>query len=165
MERLTKKNKHGEAYFPYCFREDTCAGNGSGDCASCEFMEKTCNTLAKYDDMMSATDTESMKMDFDAMANDILEYVCDNRCKIPVDTEYTQDDVDEICSKCGFAKRVKSLKDAHMKFCDNVDKLYLEKCMEVNKLSEIIGDVSISNDYRLAGSQTEIRLQEAADEI
>ena len=46
--------------------------------------------------------------------------------------------------------RVRSLKEVHKEFCDNVDGLYLAKCVEVN---------------RLTGIQTEIRLQEAADEI
>lgn len=53
MERLTARNENGkrEAFYPYCFREDTCDGNGGGEkCKTCEFMFRVCETLAKYED-------------------------------------------------------------------------------------------------------------------
>ena len=53
MERLTARNENGkrEAFYPYCFREDTCDGDGGGEkCETCEFMLKVCETLAKYED-------------------------------------------------------------------------------------------------------------------
>lgn len=141
MDRLTERNKYGEAYFPHCFRKDTCGGMGSGDCVTCEFTAKICNTLAEYEDMLSETDTESVQKDFNAAADAVLEYVCENLCKIPVNKAYTENDIKMFCNKCKLVKRVKSLKDAHMKFCDNVDKLYLEKCLEVNRLTNSFEDV------------------------
>lgn len=141
MKRLTSRNENGKAYFPHCFREDTCGGMGSGDCVACEFTVKICNTLAKYEDMLSETDTESVQKDFNAAADAVLEYVCENLCKIPVNKAYTENDIKMFCNKCKLVKRVKSLKDAHMKFCDNVDKLYFEKCLEVNRLTNSFEDV------------------------
>lgn len=51
MERLTAREESGSAYYPHCFREDTCGG---GRCAEhrgiCEFSEKVCETLAAYED-------------------------------------------------------------------------------------------------------------------
>ena len=32
MERLTARNKNGEAYYPECYRKDGCDGFG-GDCS------------------------------------------------------------------------------------------------------------------------------------
>lgn len=137
MERLTMRNKHGEAYFPHCFREDACAGNGSGDCAACEFTVKICSTLAKYEDMLCELDVKSVQQDFNVAADAILEYVCENLCKIPVNKTLTQDDVKAFCNKCSLEEHVRSLKNAYMEFCDNTDRLYLAKCMEVNRLTKM----------------------------
>lgn len=48
MARLTSRDKHGHAYFPECFKEP-CLGCG---CIreNCEFMEKVCEKLAKYEE-------------------------------------------------------------------------------------------------------------------
>ena len=53
MERLTARNENGKkkAYYPYCFREDTCDGDGSSEkCDTCEFSTKICEKLAEYED-------------------------------------------------------------------------------------------------------------------
>lgn len=106
-ERLSKKLRH--------YLEDDA-------CGDCQYHEP---------------DVESVKTDFNAAADDIMEYVCENLCKIPVNKAYTQDDVAEFCNKCKLEGHVRSLKDVHKKFCDNVDKIYLEKCMEVNRLTKM----------------------------
>ncbi|MBE5928481.1 MAG: hypothetical protein E7267_03790 [Lachnospiraceae bacterium] len=52
MERLTKRNPRGEAYYPYCFKENTCAGNGRNDkCNHCSFDYRICDKLAAYEDI------------------------------------------------------------------------------------------------------------------
>lgn len=51
MERLTKRNKRGEIYFPYCFRSDTCQGFGDGtECGNCSFFMKLGSRLGAYED-------------------------------------------------------------------------------------------------------------------
>ena len=51
MERLTARNERfpDETYYPYCFREDTCRGEGMSDkCDMCEQdMQKACR-LRRY---------------------------------------------------------------------------------------------------------------------
>ena len=50
MERLTKRDKHGFAHYPYCFEK--CDGNGTGiRCQTCDFEEKICDKLAEYEDL------------------------------------------------------------------------------------------------------------------
>jgi len=52
MERLTARNREGGAYYPYCFREDTCMGDGSSyKCDECDFTTKSCEKLAHYEDL------------------------------------------------------------------------------------------------------------------
>lgn len=50
MERLTKRNKDNEVYFPYCFRKDTCDGMGRRNCDTCENTARVCEKLAQYED-------------------------------------------------------------------------------------------------------------------
>ena len=50
MERLTKRDKHGFAHYPYCFEK--CDGDGTGiRCQTCDFEEKICDKLAEYEDL------------------------------------------------------------------------------------------------------------------
>lgn len=50
MKRLTAISGVGEAYYPYCYREDTCDGEGGTEkCRDCEFSEQICETLAAYE--------------------------------------------------------------------------------------------------------------------
>ena len=50
MKRLTAISESGKAYYPYCFREDTCGGCGSSEkCDQCELSLKVCETLAAYE--------------------------------------------------------------------------------------------------------------------
>ena len=52
MERLTKRNEHGKAYYPYCFKENTCDGIGTSEkCNDCNFDTKVCEKLAEYEDI------------------------------------------------------------------------------------------------------------------
>ena len=136
MERLTARNEHGVAYYPYCFKEDTCEGMGTGGCNSCVLTLRACEELATYEDAVEGLNVESIQRDFNSAADSILEYVCENLCKILVNMAYTQDDVDVFCNKCGLEERVKLLKDTYQEFCAQVDKLYLQKCAEVNALTE-----------------------------
>jgi hypothetical protein len=52
MDRLTARNRRGKAYFPYCFREDTCEGLGTSEkCGTCELTHMVCEKLAEYEDL------------------------------------------------------------------------------------------------------------------
>lgn len=52
MERLTGRDEHGNANYPYCFREDTCKGYGaSSKCDDCPMTTKICEKLAQYEDL------------------------------------------------------------------------------------------------------------------
>ncbi len=49
MERLTKRNECGDAYYPECY--ERCYGEGSSEkCNDCDYDEKICETLADYED-------------------------------------------------------------------------------------------------------------------
>ena len=50
MKRLTAISDVGEAYYPYCYRADTCDGEGETEkCRDCEFSQQICKTLAAYE--------------------------------------------------------------------------------------------------------------------
>lgn len=52
MNRLTARNKRfpKEAYYPYCFQNDTCDGQGPSDkCDKCPLPYHICETLADYE--------------------------------------------------------------------------------------------------------------------
>ena len=52
MERLTKRNEYDRAYYPYCFKENTCGGFGSSEkCDECDFNISVCEKLADYEDL------------------------------------------------------------------------------------------------------------------
>lgn len=49
MERLTAYD--GDYYYPHCMRGSTCDGHGPSEkCKECEFDERVCVTLGKYED-------------------------------------------------------------------------------------------------------------------
>lgn len=51
MKRLTSREAGGSAYYPYCFREDACCGDGASQkCNSCQFMSMALEKLAAYED-------------------------------------------------------------------------------------------------------------------
>lgn len=51
MERLTKRNEDGTAFYPYCFLNDTCGGMGASEkCNTCGHSIGVCERLADYED-------------------------------------------------------------------------------------------------------------------
>ena len=49
MERLTKRNECGDAYYPECY--ERCYGEGSSKkCDDCDYDGKICETLTDYED-------------------------------------------------------------------------------------------------------------------
>ncbi len=60
--RLTARNNAGNPYYPYCFREDTCNGLGTGDCTECEHEKNVLQRLAEYEDT-GLSPAEILRMD------------------------------------------------------------------------------------------------------
>lgn len=104
MERLTAISENGKAYYPYCFREDTCDGCGSSEkCDQCELSLKVCETLAAYENT-GLTPPEIMELKERNTAMEINEihvdeYYCpacgaENNCDQGVVE-------DNFCPRCG----------------------------------------------------------------
>lgn len=112
MKRLTAISESGKAYYPYCFREDTCGGCGSSEkCDQCELSLKVCETLAAYENT-GITPPEIMELKERDTAMEINEihvdeYYCpacgaENNCDQGVVE-------DNFCPRCG--RRLKRRED------------------------------------------------------
>lgn len=72
------------------------------------------------------------------ITTEMMEHICDNLCKHPSRPDITQEELDAICDECKMGEYVCSILNTHnelVKKAEKVDKLYLEKCKEVNKLT------------------------------
>lgn len=104
MERLTAISENGKAYYPYCFREDTCDGCGSSEkCDQCELSLKVCETLAAYENT-GLTPSE------------IIELKERNTVRSPIDID--EDYGFFTCPSCGEAIYASDDFESH-KFCLN----------------------------------------------
>lgn len=104
MERLTAISESGKAYYPYCFREDTCDGCGSSEkCDQCELSLKVCETLAAYENT-GITPPE------------IMELKERDTAKAPVDIDEEFDMY--VCPSCNMAIGAMGDREEH-KFCLN----------------------------------------------
>lgn len=78
MKRLTAISESGKAYYPYCFREDTCDGCGSSEkCDQCELSLKVCETLAAYEN--TGLPAEIMELKERDTAMEINEILAEQR--------------------------------------------------------------------------------------
>ena len=107
MERLTARNKRfpKEAYYPYCFRNDTCDGQGPSDkCDMCPLPYHICETLADYEDTgLTPEQIQELKERDTAKAAIITGYNRAIGCKVgecPTCGAMTRDYL-EFCSECG----------------------------------------------------------------
>ncbi|HJB46676.1 MAG TPA: hypothetical protein H9713_08225, partial [Candidatus Mediterraneibacter surreyensis] len=93
-----------ETYYPYCFREDTCRGEGMSDkCDMCELPYKICKKLADYEDTGLTPDQ-------------IMELKERDTAKAPIDIE---DDYGFfVCPSCGNSIYASDDFESH-KFCLN----------------------------------------------
>lgn len=76
IERLTARDAHGNVYYPYCFREDTCGGCGNpADCIMCEFTKKKSERLAEYEET-KLTPEQILEMDrlYRAKCEEVSKY-------------------------------------------------------------------------------------------
>lgn len=117
MNRLTARNKRfpKEAYYPYCFQNDTCDGQGPSDkCDKCPLPYHICETLADYEDtgltpaeIMELKERDTEKKILPITYKPLLEagwrYECPN-CGCAVGENIYHPDVTkdyEYCSMCG----------------------------------------------------------------
>lgn len=102
MERLTAYD--GDYYYPHCMRGSACDGRGPSEkCKECEFDERICVTLGKYEDT-GLTPAE------------IRELKERDTAKAPVDID---DELDMyVCPSCDMAIGTTGDKKAH-NFCLN----------------------------------------------
>ena len=78
MERLTARNSIGQVFFPHCFREDTCDGEGASDkCNVCDFNQKIADTLAAFEDLQ-----DMLGIPFESLVELCKEEIPDE-CKNP----------------------------------------------------------------------------------
>lgn len=112
MERLTARNENGpkEAYYPYCFREDTCEGDGSSErCDTCKFSTEVCEKLAEYEDTGLAPEQIQELKERDTAKAPIYQVQGDERYEqepewwmCPCCEEvYDMDDDYDFCPNCG----------------------------------------------------------------
>ena len=104
MKRLTAISDVGEAYYPYCYRADTCDGEGETEkCRDCEFSEKICETLAAYENTgLTPDQIQELKERDTAMQVEEVhldEYYCpacgaENNCNQGIVE-------DRFCPECG----------------------------------------------------------------
>ena len=111
MERLTAYD--GDYYYPHCMRGSTCDGRGPSEkCKECEFDERICVTLGKYEDtgltpqeIMELKERDTPKMpqyEGDGYADGEMVYdtwICPN-CGNKYEVDY--DDY-KHCPNCGQA--------------------------------------------------------------
>ena len=75
MKRLTAISDVGEAYYPYCYRADTCDGEGETEkCRDCKFSEQICKTLAAYENT-GLTPEEIEKVKYLGPAVDRMQHI------------------------------------------------------------------------------------------
>lgn len=104
MERLTARNKHGEAYYPECFEK--CDGIGSSiKCDTCEVSRKVCEELAGYED------TRECSAKMNNLLDKTREYVCD-RCRYPKECE-TQEELENECEASGLSELMRNIEIAY----------------------------------------------------
>ena len=97
MERLTERNENGkkEAYYPYCFREDTCDGDGPSEkCVACALSTKICEKLAEYEDTGLTPDEIREMQELLSRENgkETTRFSRDNDSWIPVEERLPEDE-------------------------------------------------------------------------
>lgn len=103
MDRLTARNENGdkEAYYPYCFQEDTCDGCGSSEkCDGCGFSREVYEALASYEDTSLTPEQiqELMKRDIAKAPRAVSErslYACCLNCGQIIFRNH------KFCPECG----------------------------------------------------------------
>ena len=102
MERLTAYD--GDYYYPHCMRGSTCDGRGPSEkCKECEFDERICVTLGKYEDT-------------GLTPQEIMELKERDTAKAPIDAD--EDYGSFTCPSCGEAIYASDDFKSH-KFCLN----------------------------------------------
>ena len=102
MERLTAYD--GNYYYPHCMRGSTCDGRGPSEkCKECEFDDRICVTIGKYEDI-------------GLTPQEIMELAERDTAKSPIDIEDNYGFF--VCPSCGNSIYASDDFESH-KFCLN----------------------------------------------
>ena len=98
MERLTKRNECGDAYYPECY--ERCYGEGvSEKCNDCDYDEKICDALAAYEDTgLTPEQIMELKDRDTAKAPEVFD---GHWYKCPTCGMYAGGIKGEFCHRCG----------------------------------------------------------------
>ena len=107
MERLTAYD--GDYYYPHCMRGSTCDGRGPSEkCKECEFDERVCVTLGKYEDAGLTPDQirELAERDTAKAPEEIQDAYGDTRlicpnCRNSVINYFNRSRPPQFCMICG----------------------------------------------------------------
>ena len=107
MERLTAHD--GNYYYPHCMRGSTCDGRGPSEkCKECEFDERVCVTLGKYEDAGLTPDQirELAERDTAKAPEEIQDAYGDTRlicpnCRNSVINYFNRSRPPQFCMICG----------------------------------------------------------------
>lgn len=103
MERLTKRDIGGRAYYPECSKTEFCSWAGRSDkCGRCIFDAKVCERLARYEDI-------------DLTPKEIVDLKERDTAKTAIITGYNRAIGCKVgeCPKCGTMAR------DYMNFCND----------------------------------------------
>ena len=114
MERLTNRNKHGGAYYPYCFKENTCDGIGTSEkCNDCDFNTSVCEKLANYEDLEEQGRLIKLPISVENVIDKLFSHneIVALWCKVEKDVTYHKLvwrgmawDIPKKFKSCGFVK-------------------------------------------------------------
>ena len=107
MERLTAYD--GDYYYPHCMRGSTCDGRGPSEkCKECEYDERVCVTLGKYEDAGLTPDQirELAERDTAKAPEEIQDAYGDTRlicpnCRNSVINYFNRSRPPQFCMICG----------------------------------------------------------------
>ena len=102
MERLTAYD--GNYYYPHCMRGNTCDGRGPSEkCKECEFDDRICVTLGKYEDT-GLTPQEIMELKEQDTAKDLKDLEKENVAKDELRKSFVNHIADILIGLNGAAK-------------------------------------------------------------
>lgn len=102
MERLTKRNEDGTAFYPYCFLNDTCGGMGASEkCNTCGHNIGVCERLAAYEDAgLTPEEIVELKEFYGNPLNTAVPAVNVTQC-IPVEEQLSEQEIITIMEQRG----------------------------------------------------------------
>lgn len=79
--------------------------------------------------------------DIKALTENLAEYICDTKCKHPYEAD--QEQLSKLCNACEMNDLLNQIENWYTERAEMIDKLYLEKCQEVNRLQETLKEKKV----------------------